>query len=379
MKILLVGNFNKDHQFSMQKFTDCLAENLIMRGHEVEICKPSSIASWFYESTVSGLGKWLGYIDKYLLFPLLLKRQARWADIVHICDHSNAIYVPYIKHLPHLVTCHDLMAVRSALGEFAQNNEVGKSGRLQQKWIVNGLASSRFIASVSGATQNDLQHFVNDSCDLRLIYNGLNYPFNRMPQKEAASCLENYGIDDNLPFLLHIGGNQWYKNRLGLIDIFDQIVKQDPNAPLQLIMAGKPLSEAMLESISHKGLNNRVIEITGASTKELVALYSLADAFIFPSLYEGFGWPIIEAMACEAIVFTSNRAPMNEIGSNAAIYFDPDNVKGAAATILEVLNTPTIIKQVMLNAPAVVDRFSTDHMVKNYIHYYQHILKRDLE
>jgi len=375
MRILLVGNFNKDHQFSMQKFTDCLAENLVNKGHEVKVCKPSSIASFSCSSTVSGIVKWLGYIDKYLLFPLLLKWQARWADVVHICDHSNAIYVPYVKHIPHLVTCHDLMAVRSGLGEFTQNSGVGKSGRLQQKWIVKGLASAAYIASVSATTQHDLQRFVNDSCDLRVVYNGLNYPFNRMPQKEAISCLEAYGVDGNPPFLLHIGGNQWYKNRLGLIDIYYQIVKQDPGTPLQLIMAGKPFSEEMHESISHKGLNNRVIEITGASTKELMALYSLADAFIFPSLHEGFGWPIIEAMACEAVVFTSDRAPMNEIGSNAVIYFDPDNVAAAAATILEALKSPPIIKQAVLNAAAVVERFSTDNMVTNYIHYYQHILK----
>jgi len=378
LKILLVGNFNKDQQFSMQKFTDCLADNLIKHGHEVRVSTPRTIASVFCKATVSGGAKWLGYVDKYLFFPISLKLQAKWADIVHICDHSNAMYIPYIKHQPHLVTCHDLMAVRSALGEFPQNSGVGKSGQLQQKWIVKGLAAANHIASVSGSTQNDLQRFVGSSVDCRVIYNGLNYPFKPMASQEAQVCLQSYSITDGSPFLLHIGGNQWYKNRLGLIKIYAQLIKQTPGSSLKLVLAGKPFSAELRGLIQRYGLDNRVIEVTGASTEQLRALYSLAEAFVFPSIYEGFGWPIIEAMACETLVFTSNRAPMNEIGGKAAIYIDPGNATQAATTILEALNSPAIIKQAKHHAPVIIDKFSTDNMVKNYIHYYQHILKQAL-
>ena len=61
--------------------------------------------------SASGLGKWLGYIDKFFLFPLDLRQAVEWADVVHICDHSNAVYTKYLQNVPHLVTCNDLLAI----------------------------------------------------------------------------------------------------------------------------------------------------------------------------------------------------------------------------------------------------------------------------
>ncbi|MCP4991879.1 MAG: glycosyltransferase family 4 protein [Colwellia sp.] len=376
MKILLIGNFSKDHQFSIQKFTNLLSKQLVLHGHETKICKPKSIFSLMFSNTVTGVAKWLGYIDKYILFPFRLKRQVRWADIVHICDHSNSIYVRYVKNKPHLVTCHDLMAIRSALGDFPENCNIAKSGQLQQRWIANGLTAASFIASVSKSTEKDLKYFVGQGADLRVIYNGLNYPFRPMDNEQSAKCLGKYSIDANTPFLLHIGGNQWYKNRLGLIEIYYQMCQQDNNLPFKLILAGKPLNNELKSLIARYNLEKNVIEITGASTREIMALYSLATAFIFPSIYEGFGWPIIEALACNTIVFTSDREPMNEIGNDAVIYFDPNRPSQAAKIILDTLSDSLKLVGIKANASAIVEKFSTSNMIVNYVEYYEYIIKK---
>ncbi len=375
MKILLVGNYAKDHQFSMQKFSASLEQGLFQLGHQVKVCQPQAVFGRPFESTVSGLAKWLGYIDKYLLFPLTLKRSSQWADIIHICDHSNAIYVPHIKKYAHLVTCHDLMAVRSALGEFEEHNQVGKSGQIQQQWILEGLQASNHIASVSNATQQDVMRLAKQSADkVSVIHNGLNYAFNPVAKEQALGLLTQYGITENMRFLLHVGGNQWYKNRKGLLAIFNQLIQQQPDTDLKLVMAGKPMTEELRGLIGEYGLHDKVIELPEPSTEGLEALYSLATAFIFPSLYEGFGWPIIEAQACNALVFTSNREPMTEVGGDAALYIDPEAPAQAAAFIIEALDDKALISQTLkANQPNLL-QFGTDLMVERYLSFYQTII-----
>ncbi|TAK65313.1 glycosyltransferase family 1 protein [Methylobacter sp.] len=379
MKILLIGNYAKDHQFSMQKFSACLEQGLLQQGHQVRILQPQAFFGRPFESTVTGIAKWLGYIDKYLLFPLSLRKSAHWADIIHICDHSNAIYVFYIKKYAHLVTCHDLMAVRSALGEFEENNQVGKTGQLQQQWILKGLQLAGHIASVSNATKQDVMRLAKQPSDnVTVIHNGLNYSFNPVAKEQALALLNRYGITQNMRFLLHVGGNQWYKNRRGLLAIFNRIIRQRPDTDLKLVMAGKPFTDELSRLIRQYDLQDKVVELTEPSTEDLGALYSLATAFIFPSLCEGFGWPIIEAQACNALVFTSNREPMTEVGGDAAIYIDPEIPDQAASIINNTLDNNDLINKTLNANPSNLLQFSTELMVERYLSLYKKIiLKRN--
>ncbi len=374
MKILLIGNYSKDQQFSMQKFTDCLEQHFNGQGHEVKVCQPQTFFASGFSSTVSGAGKWLGYLDKYLLFPLNLKKLATWADVIHICDHSNAIYVPYIKNRPHLVTCHDLMAVRSALDEFNQYNRVSGSGRLQQHWILKSLKQADRIAAVSQATKDDLLRLTGKrNVRVDVVYNGLNYPFRRLEKPVALSLLKDKGIKENTRFLLHVGGNQWYKNRKGLLGIFSKICRLQPDKDLKLVLAGKPLAEEHIALIKKYELQDKVVPITDLSTEQICALYSLCEAFVFPSLCEGFGWPVIEAQACDALVFTSNRPPLTEVGGAAAIYIDPDDHAQSAITILKVLDRPESIRQTKKAIVGHLGQFTTESMISGYLDLYQSI------
>jgi glycosyltransferase involved in cell wall biosynthesis len=100
-------------------------------------------------------------------------------------------------------------------------------------------------------------------------------------------------------------------------------------------------------------------------------LYSHAAGLIFPSLQEGFGWPILEAQACGCPVFTSNRAPMTEVGGDAAVYFDPTNPQAAAQVIAAAMNRRNEIKMLGLRN---VSRFSAEAMLDGYLASYQKAL-----
>jgi glycosyltransferase involved in cell wall biosynthesis len=195
-----------------------------------------------------------------------------------------------------------------------------------------------------------------------------------MPSHEAIAHLARLGIACARPFLFHVGGNQWYKNRLGVLQIFSCLVKNDPVSVLNLVMAGKPWTKAMCRFVRDHGLERKVIRLTGVSNEELRALYSSATALLFPSLQEGFGWPIIEAQACGCPVFTSNRAPMNDVGGQAAIYIDPENVAEAARIIAQSLYSAGNLQLASMKNAA---RFSTSAMIRGYVRLYESLLNEN--
>lgn len=137
MKILLIGNYEPDNQASMRAFVRVLERELPNSDCEVRVIAPRRWLQLVPPS--SRLWKWLGYFDKFVLFVPTLAAQARWADVVHICDHSNSMYVRWIKGRPALVTCHDVIAVQAAKG-MVEGWRVGWSGRVFQRLIASGLA-----------------------------------------------------------------------------------------------------------------------------------------------------------------------------------------------------------------------------------------------
>ena len=371
MKILLIGNYAADRQESMLRFASMLEKGLKECGHEVRRVQPPVVlGDWVADH--SPLKKWLGYIDKLILFPRRLPRLAAWADIVHICDHSNAVYSTAIGNRPSVVTCHDLLGIRGALGEFPENH-TGWSGRIYQQMIRRGLHKSSVIVCVSNATWNDAVRLIGEKRNkLSIVYNGLNYPYSPMDRPTAAQHLTKLGLSLDQDFLLHVGGNQWYKNRLGVLHIFGHLISYPETSHLHLVLAGKPWTKEMKNYIRERGIGSQITELTNISNENLRALYSTAEGLLFPSLCEGFGWPIVEAQACGCPVFISNRAPMNEIGGNCAVYIEPQNAPQAAEHIARALiSTEGGGEAAIRNA----GRFTSKQMIDGYVTVYQDALE----
>jgi len=368
MRILLVANYIPDGQQSMQCFAGMIEKGLVASGQDVRVLRPPVVAR---RLPVCGLlGKWLGYIDKLVLFPHQLRRAASWADIVHICDHSNAFYIQHLDQCRHLVTCHDLFAIRSARGEIA-HQRTRWTGRRLQSMILNGLAAAKHIVCVSDATRHDLIKLLPlAKVKTHTVYNGLNYPYGPMEPHESEARLLRLGVDPNVPFLLHVGGNQWYKNRLGVLEIFALLSSRARMGELRLVMVGKPWTSAMRRAARERNIDARVHELRSVDNEDLRALYSRASLLLFPSLNEGFGWPIIEAQACGCPVVTSNRPPMTEVGGDAAVYIDPDDPQAAAQRIGDVLKSTTNCREPGFRNAA---RFSAAYAVSAYLDVYRRI------
>ena len=344
MKILLVGNYRPDRQESMRIYASMLEAGLRARGHEVRLLQPPAVLGNRVAET-SPLFKWFGYVDKFLLFRRELRCAAHEAEIVHVCDHSNSMYVPMLAHLPHVVTCHDVLAIRSAMGHFPEN-PVGATGRTFQRLIARGLLRARAILCVSKKTRDDLQRYVGAAEErLYVVPNALPWPYRPVSRDVCAPLLRSVGLEPDETYFLHVGGNHWYKNRGATIAIFAELRKRPQYARARLVLAGSPIDEALRAIAAEHGLSDAVAEAAGVSHECLQALYSCAVAMLFPSLEEGFGWPILEAQACGCPVVITDRPPMNEVAGGAAVLIDPAKPECAAQRIAEALTDPARIRE----------------------------------
>ncbi|MCI0539116.1 MAG: glycosyltransferase family 4 protein [Verrucomicrobiales bacterium] len=388
MKVLLLGNYPPDAQESMQKFAAVLLRGLQKADTEAELLQPTPVFGALRPAR-SGVGKWLGYLDKFFVFPTQLTRRLRAAAanqlVVHLCDHSQAYYTRWLQRVPHLVTCHDVLAIQSARDEVPEN-PTRWSGRRLQGLIVAGLERARHVACVSDHTRAELFRLTR-VCESRVsvCHNGLNYPFTRLQQTEAQPMVERLLKTASVrqgrfaaqglarPFLLHVGGDAWYKNRIGVLHIFANLCRRVLDPPF-LVMAGKPLEPQLKAFITLHQLDRLVSSLTDCDDAELCALYSSAELLLFPSLAEGFGWPIIEAQACGCRVVTSRRQPMIEVAGDAAFWCEPADSFRAAKIVCEALEESLESRERRIQAGLRnAARFSTEKMIENYLGVYQRV------
>lgn len=166
----------------------------------------------------------------------------------------------------------------------------------------------------------------------------------RPVQRETAEARirEKFGIPG--PFVLTVGDLQPRKNHLGLIRAFEQALRAHPHLPHHLVFVGKQTwySPVVRRAVEHSSIARR-IHIPGfVEDDDLINFYGACDLFVFPSFYEGFGLPILEAMACGRAVACSNTSAMPEVAHAAAILFDPNSDEEMARAIEDVLLDPEL-------------------------------------
>jgi len=312
----------------MPRYAKMLADGLRTRGYTVEIYSPDAYFSKL--SAPAFLKKWLGYIDQFLIFPAIIKKRVgRHNQALYVfSDHALGMWVPIVKHLPHVIICHDFLAQRSAAREIIQN-QTGKTGRLYQKLIRKGYSQGKNFISVSKKTQQDLHRFLGFVPPVsKVLYNGLNNTFVPLDVNKSRQAVgKAIGIDVLDGYILHIGGNQWYKNRSGVVKIYNAWRAMFNNA-LPLLLIGLEPASDLRRAIETSPYRNDIFPLADITDDNLNSAYSGASVLLFPSLAEGFGWPIAEAMASGCPVITTNEAPMTEVGADAAIYIhaEPLNV-----------------------------------------------------
>jgi glycosyltransferase involved in cell wall biosynthesis len=365
LKILLIGNYEPDKQQSMLRFLAIMTQEMRSAGFNIDAIQPAPILGKINFGTKL-LKKWLGYIDKFIIFPFTLLKIRNKYDLIHILDHSNAIYTNWLEARKCIITFHDAIGIKSATGKIKEFS-ASSTGKILQKWILNGLKTSKMIISVSKFSEDELKELLADkaeSIQLKVIHNGLNFPFKK--DKGTKNHQSKWSFISK-PFILNVGNNHERKNRKGVLKAFAEISDKWNGS---LVFVGPELSPELTNLANSLGIKNKIHVVTNPDNASLTIFYSHSYALLFPSLYEGFGWPVIEAQACGCPVVCSNRGPFPEILKDSALMSYVEDIKDFAENLLK-LEDKDFREKMIAKGLENAKHFSSQEMAKKYSEAYR--------
>jgi glycosyltransferase involved in cell wall biosynthesis len=317
----------------------------------------------------------------HITLPWLLRQLS--PDVCHIPLNR----IPALMPKPYVVTVHDM-------GRLLFDQAPSTMRSLWRFRLRRGLLRADRIIAVSAATRRDIHNVVGvPEDDVRVVYNAPDPRFfehghladaraagPRAHERESQRILERYQI--NYPFLLYAGNIRPQKNIPRMVEAFAVVRSELQDAPrfrdLHLIIIGDTISK--YPSVRHAVIQSRVehcVRFLGfVPFDTLRAFYELATGFLFPSLYEGFGLPPLEAMAAGTPVLVSNVSSLPEVVGDAAIKVNPENVFDIARGMKELLLNDSLRAELVVRGRAHAASFSWKFAAEEVIRIYREVAKR---
>ncbi len=299
--------FSHEHEF----FLFVLEEDIPLFEFVGDSMKIISVPEW-HRSAVRNI------LWHQLVLPGLVRKHR--IDVLHIPSYRRMLWT---QPCATVSTIHDL-------APFLVSNKYDWKRMFYGRVVAKQLAKrQRQIIAISENTSRDIQRFFHlPSSQIQVVHNGLDHErFFPAPRDEAKCWMEkNHGVSD--PFFLYVARFEHpAKNHVRLIQAFNEF-KAETRSPWKLILGGADWNgaEVIHKTIAESPVRSDIKTLGFVSDRSLPSLYQAADAFVYPSLYEGFGMPPIEAMACGCPVISSARGSLAEVVGNAARIIDPENV-----------------------------------------------------
>ncbi|WP_456324155.1 glycosyltransferase family 4 protein [Desulfonauticus submarinus] len=344
----------------------------------------------YYESLLKGLAK--KEIKIYTCVPVEFKKDFE-SDFKQYSQNIIPIYVNYKKfsvkgfweqgkilkklrkkvalfHFPHIniplyvpenlvITIHDLCPFT----KYWDGNYIKK--KIYELYFKRAGKNAKKIITISESAKKEIvDAYPVYSAKIEVIYRFVDEKFLR-----SKNCYEERIIKDD--YILFVGNRKKHKNLSQLIYAFNSVKDNFPN--LKLVIAGKKDTERdEVDLLREKlGLQNKIIEVISPSDKEIINLYKYAKAFIFPSLYEGFGLPPLEAMAIGTPVLVSNIPVLKEVCGDAAYFVDPHSSENIVQGIYRVLHDNNLKNSLIERGKKRVNDFNFDKLINQHIKIYE--------
>lgn len=299
------------------------------------------------------------YIGNHIILPIKLKLNG-----INLYHTTKELEVPIIKTCKYISTIHDVVPYVFP-SQYYTNKLSFLFYRLKLKIAIR---NSDIIITDSEFSKNDIIKFLGcDPNKIKVIYLSVCNKFKKASTDEVKRVKEKYGIEGK--YILGIGGNEYRKNVISLIEAF-KMIKLENNIDLKLIIVGK--NDNKLNDLL---LGDDIIYTGYVTDDELTALYSGAEIFVYPSLYEGFGLPPLEAMACGTPVITSNVTSIPEVVGDAALLTSPLEVKEIKDIIWELLHNEDLKGQLRNRGFERLKKFSWEKAIEQIEDIYNYLGK----
>lgn len=295
------------------------------------------------------------YIWSHFFFKNIINSTVKRAGLESIFFPTH-LDAPAGLKVPYVITVHDLISI--ALKDHYSRSIKHKAHVKKQLAVLRG---ARLIMADSEHTKQDVIRYAHvDPSKITVVYLGVDPEF----RPQGDNNHERLNLPDK--FILYVGGIDWRKNTGLLFNAFSELLKKRPD--YHLVMTGEidndPSYQQFLESLKERSLESKVHTLGFVSRAELIKLYNRAAVFFYPSVYEGFGLPVLEAMACGAPVITTNRTSIPEVAGDAALLLDPDDPVSFTEALIGLVESDSERKRLSEAGLARAAIFSWDKCAK---------------
>jgi glycosyltransferase involved in cell wall biosynthesis len=285
-------------------------------------------------------------------------------DLFHNTRSGNTYFQPL--DFPYVTTVHDIIPWKLQ-DEFPQ--------KIVDRWkefFPPYLESAKHVITVSNKTTEDLVAWTGiDKEKISVIYQGIDAKFKRISQKKAKVLMKKH-FDLDEPYIFTLGRKQHYKNVQSLIKAYNLLPNQ-MKQHVKLAITGNR-AEDYQPMINELSLQEYVKSLGYIPEKLLAALYSGSELFVFPSFYEGFGFPPLEAMSYGVPVISSNMDTMKEVLGDAAIYFNPSDPNDLNEKIQLMLGNSALRREMIEKGLEHVKKYSWEETARQTLQVYRSIL-----
>jgi glycosyltransferase involved in cell wall biosynthesis len=293
-------------------------------------------------------------------------------DVLH-CTSNTA---PFFTNIPLITILHDIIYMESSYLKILNStaSTYQKFGNVYRKLVVpRVLKKSKKVITVSHFEKNRISDFFGIKGDTKLdaIYNGVSEHFKPITNKdELKRVKEVYNLPDNYFFFL--GNTDPKKNTKGTLKAFSDFLKQADSSHKHVMLDYDKIElNKLLVEIDDTNLINHIVLTGYVINTDLPAIYSQCDVFLYPSLRESFGIPMLEAMCCNVPVITSNTSSMPEVSGEAAHIINPFNPEEITQGLIEILNNDAYRKSLCDKGLERSKQFSWKNMAKDYLGLYE--------
>ncbi len=311
------------------------------------------------------------HVRQHLIWPRALRSLP--FDLYHFCSQTDA---PATLAVPYVVTVLDLIPHRMAeMYGRGKNRARFRLGRWLER---RALKRAHGLLAISETTRRDLISLLGISAErIAVTPLGVDRRLRPASETEVAGLCRRHQLVGG--YLLYVGGIDRRKNIPFLLEVTRALMAQRPET--ELVLAGRyrddPDFPELVAQVQRLGLERAVRLVGYISEEELAALYSGASVFLYPSLYEGFGLPPLEAMACGTPVVAADRTALPEVLGHAAVLADPEDLSEFTEAVLALLDHPERRRELRAEGIRHASRFTWEATARATLEAYRRFASKD--